>query len=139
MKATTAAVAAMMTLAMAVPSAEAATRLSVKQVRKIARHEAQKEIAKIIALQGQAGPAGPAGPLAPIGPAGPPGPAGPSGPAGPPGHVVVGEPDGGEFSIRFAYIFESGTVDLAHSRGIAQENVVVSSVVEPRAVKYFTA
>lgn len=151
MKTTATILAAAMSLAIAVPAADAATRLNVKQVRKIARHEAQKEIAKILQVQGPSGPSGPAGPAGtpggppgptgptgPTGPAGPagtpggpPGPTGPSGPSGPPG-PAGGNGDDGAFTMRFAYVYEDGTI--ISSRGIAQENVVVDQITDPEDV-----
>lgn len=109
---TTVAVATLAATLAAVQPAEAGKGLSSKQVRKIVK----QEIAKVLtsAAHGQGGPTGPQGP------------SGPSGPPGPPGM------DGQTVDIRFARIDENGQV--LSSRGITQQNVVVSEILEPEGL-----
>lgn len=100
-------------------SAKGLTRHQARQVQKIA----SQEVSKI--MRGLAGPAGPSGPSGPSGPVGPVGPVGPPGPSG------SSRTDGVLPEMRFAHITSSGFLVPSQSRGISQENIVLSETPDP--------
>lgn len=101
---------------------DAAKGLSKKQVRTLVKKEIGRMIAGI-QINGVPGPQGPAGPV---------GPQGPIGPQGSDGPISI---DGQAVDIRYARIDTGGQV--LSSRGIEQENVVVSEIFEPRQLERF--
>lgn len=121
-KTTTAAIAAMIVLAVSIQPAEA--RLSAKEKKQV-RSLVTKEMTKFLAAFAPfiPGPPGPAGPQGPQGPGGPSGPQGPGGGTGPGGETGPGGGPGNGPSFLFATVNFDGSIDGESSYGIASANV----------------
>ena len=95
--------------------------------RKVVRNIVRQEIAKVPRLTGPPGPQGQPGAPGPVGPAGapggPPGPQGAPGPQGPTGAQGAAGPPG--TMLRFAHVRADGTLDLARTQGVTQEDIEV--------------